>query len=119
MINRLNQEFPSLPEAFFNNKIRWCNLLLKTKEMQGLFGEFSHAIAKCLELEIKHNRDLIDKYMKHPRPQTRTKTDLIELYQAGAGRGFQTWDERNKNRKIIPKMMDFKLLVVGKDKKGH
>lgn len=55
VINRLNLEFPQLPQAFFDNKVKWCNLLLKTKQMQDLFSEFGNKIALALERELENN----------------------------------------------------------------
>jgi len=34
IIEKLNQEFPGLPKIFFENKVRWSNLLLKHPTMQ-------------------------------------------------------------------------------------
>jgi hypothetical protein len=40
-VGRLNTEYPSLPKAFFDNKIKWVNMLLKTKKVQKIFSDFS------------------------------------------------------------------------------
>ena len=116
VINKLNGEYPSLPKAFFDNKVKWCNLLLKTKPLQTLFTDFTTAIGKCLEKEIRTNKELIDKYLRHPRPHTQVQdADLyIKLYQ-GEER-FTTWEEQNKHRKIIPKMNDLRILMQERGK---
>ena len=112
-INKLNTEFPNLPKSFFDNKVKWCNLLMKTKKVQHLFSEFSQAIAKSLEAELKTNRELIDKYLRHPRPHTQNKDMLegVQLYKVEGAGEFQTWEEKNRGRKIIPKMHDYKLVL--------
>ncbi|CDW79813.1 UNKNOWN [Stylonychia lemnae] len=68
VINRLNNEYQGLPSAFFENKLKWTNLLMKTKNVQGIFEEFTLKISQILENEIKNNRSLIDQYISHPRP---------------------------------------------------
>lgn len=85
-------------------------MLLKTKTLQDLYSTFSNKIAYTLEREIEHNRELIDKYLRHPRPHTQFKDSLkyIRLYQNKEK--FLTWEERNKHKRIVPRMMDFKLL---------
>ena len=84
--------------------------------MQDLFSEFGNKIAYTLEREIEHNRDLIEKYLRHPRPHTQFKDSLkyIKLYQSKEK--FMTWEERNKHRKIVPRMADFKVLLSGNKK---
>ena len=56
VINKLNDEFPviiftyltifqSLPSMFYDNKMRWCHLLIKTKSVQDIFNDFTYRIA--------------------------------------------------------------------------
>jgi hypothetical protein len=35
----------------------------------------------------------------------------VKLYNVEGAGEFQTWDEKNKGRKIIPKMHDYKLVL--------
>lgn len=75
----MNGEFPGLPQAFFDNKIRWCNLLMKTKTVQSIFEEFSLKIGSLLEKELKYNKNLIQAYVQHPRPGGQVKNMYIKF----------------------------------------
>jgi len=44
VLDKLNKEFANLPSAFYDNKLRWSSLLVKTKSVQDVFNTFTQKV---------------------------------------------------------------------------
>ena len=56
----------NLPKMFDENKVLWSNTIIRSKNLQNIYAEFTNRIAFTLDNEIKVNEGLTSEFLKYP-----------------------------------------------------
>ena len=65
--NIIDNEKPYyLQHVFPENKIKWCQILIKSRKIQEFHHQFSDRLSEIVSFELFKNKDVLNMYIKQP-----------------------------------------------------
>lgn len=75
VVRRLEREKKNdrtFPPEFYQNEMKWAEMLMRSKKLQKIMASYTDQIAKVLELELRdqEGKTLVSDYMNYPHSHT-------------------------------------------------